>query len=146
MQPVFSSPGTSPSRVRRLRGFTLIEIMITIAILAVIAAIALPAYTEQVRKARRAEAISTIMAAAQYLERCYTQTNSYTGCTAPTGMTQDGFYQITVPSIDEDSFTIRATPQSAHASDPCGSYTLTNLGQKGNLDTETGAARCWGTN
>ncbi len=145
MQPVFNSP---ERKRRQIAGFTLIELMITIAILAIIVAIALPAYNEQVRKARRAEAVSTIMSAAQYLERCFTQTNSYVGCTAPEGATQDGYYEITVPegTLDANSFVIVATPQNAQANDPCGTYTLNNLGQKGNTDTGTGAARCWGSN
>ena len=63
MQPVLNIRGRKP---RQTAGFTLIEMMIVIAILAIIIAIAYPAYTEQVRKARRADAVASMMATAQY--------------------------------------------------------------------------------
>jgi type IV pilus assembly protein PilE len=143
MQPVLNIRGRTS---RRAAGFTLIELMITITILAIIVGLAVPAYNDYVRKARRAEAVSTIMSAAQYLERCFTQNNDYTACDAPVGDTQDGYYAITVPEFESASFRIEAAPQNAQLNDPCGTYRLDNLGQKSNVNTKTGAVRCWGSN
>ena len=141
MQPVFSIPGTNPSRVRRLRGFTLIEIMVTLAILAIIAAIAYPAYTDQVRKARRADAVSSMMAAAQYMERCFTRFNAYNdaGCKSPAGSSIDNYYAITVART-ATTFTLTATPQGDQANDACGTLTLDYLGNK---TPAPGSNRCW---
>lgn len=136
MQPVFSSHGT-----RRGLGFTLIELIFVVAILAILLALAYPAYTDQIRKARRADAVSTMMATAQYLERCFTQTNSYTGCTEPAGDAADGFYEISMTVYTATTYTIQAEPQGAQASDPCGTYTLDYLGNK---TSGSDSNRCWG--
>lgn len=124
------------------RGFTLIELMITVAILAIIVGIAVPAYNNQVQKSRRADGQSALLSAAQQLERCFTTTNSYAGC-AYTDTSQDGFYAIS--RLNEDSaatYTLQAAPQGAQAADTeCGTLTLDHLGRKGHAD---GGTRCWG--
>ncbi len=63
------------------RGFTLIEIMIVIAIIGIIITIAAPSYTEYLKKGRRAEVVSLLSEQAQILERFYTKNNVYTGIT-----------------------------------------------------------------
>jgi type IV pilus assembly protein PilE len=59
------------------RGFTLIELMITVAVIGILAAIAYPAYTDQIRKAKRAECRSGLLQSMQQQERYYTQFNQY---------------------------------------------------------------------
>ncbi len=125
------------------RGFTLIELMMVIAILAIIVAVAIPAYNNQVQKARRADATSALLNGAQQLERCFTRFNAYDagGCPNPAGLTEDGFYNITV-NRNETSFDLSAAPQGVQSSDPCGTFTLDHLGNRG-ADSETD--RCWGS-
>ena len=67
------------------RGFTLIELMIVVAIIGIIAAIAYPAYTSQVMKTQRSDGRAALMAAAQSLERCYTEFNAYNSGACPAG-------------------------------------------------------------
>lgn len=71
-------------KIRNNRGFTLIELMITVAIVGILASIAYPAYTKQIAKGRRAECRSGLMQALQQQERYYTQFNAYTAFTAAT--------------------------------------------------------------
>jgi type IV pilus assembly protein PilE len=138
MQPVLNIRGRN---LRQIAGFTLIELIFVVAIIAILLALAYPAYNDQIRKARRADAVSSMMATAQYLERCFTQTNAYTGCTEPDGAAADGYYNISMSVYTATTYTIQAVPQGAQASDPCGTSTLDYLGNKTAGSTSD---RCWG--
>mgnify|MGYP003381922700 CR=1 FL=1 len=65
------------NRIGRHRGFTLIELMITVAVVGILAAIAYPAYTGHIAKGRRAECRAGLYMAMQQQERFYTQYNAY---------------------------------------------------------------------
>ena len=86
--------GASRARMRagpaRSRGFTLIEVMMTVVIIGILAAIAYPAYQDQVRKGRRADAMAQLLTLAQAYERFYTSNNTYAGfwATVPPGQRQ----------------------------------------------------------
>jgi type IV pilus assembly protein PilE len=126
----------------KARGFTLIELMVTIAILAIIAAIAVPIYSGQVEKARRADAVSSLLDTAQQLERCFTRNSSYTHANCPSGTiaSADGFYEITVTAAST-TYDLTAKPLGSQAGDDCKNFTLDHLGNKGKTGT---ADRCWG--
>ena len=125
------------------RGFSLVEIVIVVAILAIVVSLALPSYISHVRKARRADATSTLLNSAQQLERCFTRFNAYNdaACSSPVGASADGFYAITAV-IDASTYTLTATPLGAQGSDPCGIFTLDHLGNKTPVP---GVNRCWGS-
>lgn len=127
---------------RRQHGFTLIELMIVVAIVALLAAIAYPSYQRYVEKARRADGLAALHEAAQRLERCYTQNNTYVGCPVA-GTSPDGFYAIAATAQTATAFTLTATPQNAQAGDTrCGTYTLQSTGARaasGSLGTDL----CW---
>jgi len=116
-------------------GFTLIELMVVVAIIAILASIAFPAYQDSVRKSRRTEARDLLLSAAQSLERQYTNTNSYAGLTvAKNGI----YYNLTVsPVAPTTSFTLKATAKGDQAKDTaCSEMTFTNVGVKA-------PAACW---
>lgn len=127
----------------RSSGFTLIEAMIVVGILAIVVALAYPTYIDQVRKARRADAESSLLAAAQILERCFTRLNAYNdaACPDPEGLSDDGYYDITVART-ATTYTLTATAQGDQANDPCAVYTLDHLGNK---SPAPGPDRCWGS-
>ncbi|MCR6662662.1 MAG: type IV pilin protein [Luteimonas sp.] len=134
---------------RRLaRGFTLIELMVTVAIVAILAAIAVPAYQDQVRKARRGQAKADLVELAQALERRHTINNSYAGALPYTVSPKDpgttARYNITPVNIGAgaQAFVLTAAPIGDQANDRCGTLTLSNTGAK----TRTGSAplsECW---
>ena len=121
-------------------GFTVIELMIVIAIVSVLVVLALPSYHNSVRKSRRAEAQSTLTQFAGFAERVFTQSNSYASVSLPAG---DNFYTYSWGAPDPPTataYTIKATPTTVQNKDRCGTMTLTQTGQKTNTGTETD---CW---
>lgn len=111
--------------VRRVDGFTLIELMIVVAIVGILAAIAYPAYQDQVRKTRRADAQGALVELAQFMERVYTQNNTYKpGGADPvlpfTEAPKDGttkYYNLGFQANAGASYTLRATPKGAQVGD-----------------------------
>ena len=134
--------------MNRIRGFTLIELMIVVAVVAILSAIAVPRYTEFVQRGRRADARSALQQAALWMERAQTATGSYplTAAFPPSLSTvPTNAYTITLTSIGGMSYTLRASPTGAQAADGCGSFTLTGTGAR-NVVGNTGtwdAAQCW---
>lgn len=118
---------------RANKGFTLIEVMIVVAILGIIASIALPAYQDSVRKAKRADAQGALLSFANAMERYFTTNGSYTGATAAgvyvAQVPVDGgtaYYNLSV-EVDGGSFyTLTAAATGSMAGD--GDFTLTSTG------------------
>jgi type IV pilus assembly protein PilE len=106
-----------PAKVAR--GFTLIELMITVAIVALLAAIAYPAYTDSILKGRRAEGRSALMELMQQQERFLTQNGSYMsfagGATGATGTTQGGT-NVTIPFKTTSGNTVSSAAYNLSAS------------------------------
>jgi len=116
------------------KGFTLIELMVVVAIVGIIAAIAIPSYTEQVHKSRRSDAVRAIGQVQLELERWRAENPSYancagTGCgsgTYPAASSSD-FYtiQFASPAPTATGYTITAVPKGVQTGDRCGTYTFT---------------------
>jgi type IV pilus assembly protein PilE len=139
-------------------GFTLIELMISVAVLSIITAIALPSFRENIKQGRRLEARSLLLENAQFMERFFTENNRYNlrvdGSTAVTlpilasPRTGQSLYVIsfdTVAPLNTDSFNIRAVPVAGGAmdGDACGTYLLSNLGVRANLNNIKSSYDCW---
>lgn len=123
-------------------GFSLLELMIVVAIIGILASIAYPSYQEQVADGRRVDAQANLLALAQHLERHYTENGSYTTAVLPYNEAPkdgaDKFYDITIPASTAVSYTLRAVPKNGMAGDRCGNMDVTNIGQKA-----AAQADCW---
>jgi len=121
----------------RTGGFTLIELMIAIAILAIIMGIAIPSYNQWVLKSGRADAQTVLMQGAQTLERCYTRFSAYNDAACQIGqgdtvMSESDKYQMTATTVTANQFLLTAVPQGGQTNDTeCGNFTLNHQGQKG---------------
>ena len=143
-------------RAQHSRGFTLIELMIAVAVVGILAAIAYPSYQDSIRKSRRADAKGVLLQAAQWMERNYTENNCYhrntpgtcstaaVTTTLPASVSKsptDGantYYNITLVAAGTtaNAFTLQAAPTSTgnQSADTCKTLTLTSTGVKGAND------------
>lgn len=140
------------------KGFTLIELMIVLAIIGILAAIAYPSYRDSVRKSRRADAKTALLELASWMERNYTLAYQYDQKKDGTAIDVDAlpfkvvprdgstpkFYDITLTNLADNTFTLSAVPANDQANDPCQTLTLDQAGAK---DVAGGATltkeECW---
>ncbi len=120
-------------------GFTLTELMITVAIIGIIAAIAYPSYQDSVRKTRRAIAQADLIELASFMERTFTESNSYASAALPSLGTEQYSVGFESGEPTATTFVIEATPTGAQASDTCGTLSISNTGVQG----ATGTGNCW---
>lgn len=137
-------------QARTVKGFTLIELMIAVAVVAILAAIAYPSYQDQVRKSRRTEGQAMLLETASKQERFYTENNSYATNMTALGYqnnnqgTENGWYQVSVTAADATGYTLQAAPQAAQATDSrCETLTLNAFGVKGEGGTAASWQDCW---
>ncbi|MDS4020687.1 MAG: type IV pilin protein [Candidatus Competibacter sp.] len=162
-----NSQKTRRKSLGKWRGFTLIELMITVAVVAILAAIAYPSYLEQIRKSRRADAKAVLLEAAQWMERYYTSNNRYdqdrastpnlvtsttsgiqsfpnSGLTASPKEGATKYYNLSLSAVTANTYTLQAAPTGAQSGDGCKTLTLTNTGARGLTDSPTKTVdECW---
>ena len=135
-------------KAKKQFGFTLIELMIVVAIVGILTAVVYPSYTNFVFRSNRAEAQTELMRLSNLQEqrfvdwRAYTQDMTQIGGNGDPHITESGNYSIdAVVSADGDTFTLMATAQGAQLNDlACPTFTLTETGLQGPAAT---AAACW---
>lgn len=136
---------------RTQRGFTLIEVMIVVAIIGILAAVAYPSYQEYVRRAARGDAQADMMEVAQNLERFFTQNNQYSATRAGAAYvlpinqsprSGGARYNFNIQFPTAQSFLLQAVPAAPQVGDACGTMTVNHLGQTTpNLGTD--GRPCW---
>ena len=137
------------SSARRMRGVTLIELMIVVVVIGILVAIAYPGYQGQIQRTRRADGKATMLETAQRLERCFTRYNSYAdgGCAIAASLvggvtSPEGWYVITNGNPGASTYTLVGTPQGEQVNDAsCGVLSLTHRSER-NAAGPQGQA-CW---
>jgi len=132
--------------VKKTRGFTLIELMIVLAVLSIIVAVGYPSYMEHVKKSRRAEGMGQLLELADRMERSYSDQGTYPTSVSEVyvATTDGGFYTLSIVSANNVSFTVSAAPTGLgrQNTDKCKTFTLTSLGQK-SISGSVPNSKCW---
>ncbi len=150
--------------MKREFGFTLIEVLITVAIVAILASIAYPSYQDSIKKSRRAEAQNALQGLAQAMERHYTSEGTYasadgndsdiTSAKAPAIFPAEApldsgqkTYDLRIISADRSSYTIQAIPKDPGPQKGDGLLELKDTGERGwdrnGSKAIDGDEKCW---
>ncbi|HAQ24788.1 MAG TPA: pilus assembly protein PilE [Pseudomonas sp.] len=136
-----------------MKGFTLIEVMIVVAIIGILAAIAYPSYDEYIKRGHRSEGMAQLNDIAARQERYYAQAHTYItasadldklGLTVSSGKVESatGKYAVTVDKVDKDGgYTLTATQNFGDTK--CGNLTLNALGTKDRSGSGKTINDCW---
>ena len=139
-------PDRLPIAGGKARGFTMLELMIVVAVVAILTAIALPSYQQMLRKGNRADAKAVLMETAQFMERFFTTHNTYVGAGVLSGVSPKGAtgndvkYNVGFAAGEPTATTyvIQAVPTGSQSGDSCNTLTLSNTGAQSPT-----TAGCW---
>lgn len=138
--------------MNRVKGFTLIELMIVVGTIGVLSAIAIPSYSSYVLKSHRSVAVTAILDLAAKEARYYTISNNYTNSLTALGYASDPmpinnssarYFDLSVTLPATGGFVISATPYGKQANDVCGTFKYDDLGQRTLSVGATLVSECW---
>lgn len=131
--------------MQKQRGFTLIELMIAVAVVGILTAIAYPSYVKYVQKSYRSEGLAMLADATARMERYYAQNNTYLTTLAGIGITNTtsptGKYLLSLNgAATATTYAFQVVPQGSQATDSCGTL---GVNQAGERTSSTNATDCW---
>ena len=122
------------------RGFTLIELIIVVAIIGILAGVGYPAYSSAVKKGNRADGVDSLLSLAGRMEEFYMNNDTYLGATVANATSSDGLYTLSITAQTAFGYTLTATTIPVGADPECGNLILNSLGQK---TDSLGNGSCW---
>ena len=139
--------GSGCIRRRTGAGYTLIELMIVLVVIAILAAVAVPSYQNHAFRARRTDGKDLLLRVALAEERHYTSFNRYADTLADLGFgsseSERGWYTVAVVTArSAQAYTLSAMPRGAQAGDACAALTLDHTGVRAESGT-AGSGDCW---
>ena len=141
--------GTAPGKVQ---GFSLIELMVVVVMVAILAAIAIPAYQDNVLKGKRSDAKAALSEMASLQEQYFMDNKTYTSTMTDLGYkasggkfySEGGYYEISVTSASGTAYALQAVATGKQLDDSkCKTFKLDSLGQESSLDSSDIASDCW---
>lgn len=141
-----SEPMRQPARPRTAPGFTLLELVTALALVAILLALAVPSYQRYLQRSERAEAVRALLAAAACQERVRAQGGYYDTARCVDGA-MTAAYSVRIEPPDDDrnlAFTLIAEPLRPRPGDRCGSLSLDQAGTRGIGGDAGELAACWG--
>jgi type IV pilus assembly protein PilE len=137
------------------RGFSLLELLIVLGLMAILAAVSIPSYRDHVRRAHRAQARVALLQAAQFMQQFHATHDRFdrrsdaasgTAIEIPEALRTvpaNGApsYRVSLQSVDVANYVLAATPVGVMTDDPCGTLTLDSKGGQGAAGST--AHRCW---
>ena len=137
-------------RKKIVLGFTLIELMVTVAVVAILAAVALPSFQDYILRSRLTEGKAILLSTQQLVERSYTDLNNYASAVASTVgasgvMSEHGYYLVTSTSATASTFALSSTPQGGQANYKCRTLTINQTGRTdvAGVSPPITRADCW---
>jgi len=126
------------------KGFTLIEVMLTMGLLAIVLALAIPSYTTYVVRANRSEALQALMTMAACQERLFSRTHVYDANACADNSAGERYTFNSVTSNNDLNFTASAVPKGSQLGDDCGVLSINQAGVKtANNESGSFANTCW---
>lgn len=143
--------------IKRQKGLTLIEVIVTVAIVGILAGVAWPVYEETARRSKRHGGMKVLLLAQAHLDKCYSKFRDYTnaGCNLPASITnppaaENIHYYVANVAADfvrnAETYSLTITARDGQLNDTdCRTFTITNSGQRTSLDSTLAdsTARCW---
>lgn len=129
----------------RWQGFTLLELLCVMAIVAILSSLALPSYQHSQSRSQRTLAKLALVKTAHWMERQASMSYTYPSTLPATvWQTPELRYRLQLQTVNNTTYVLTAIPVGAQAQDACGNLTLNSTGEQGVQNASLNSTQCWG--